>query len=48
MDLKFQSSSLELYNKYKEEMVHGFNGDEGEDWMVANLTVFLVTNTCMF
>jgi len=47
IDLSFKESSEKFYDKYKEEMVLGFTGDS-EDWLVANTTIFLITNFFMF
>jgi hypothetical protein len=47
MDLGFKESSEKFYDKFKEEMVLGFTGD-AEDWLVANTTIFLITNFFMF
>ena len=46
-DLSFKESGKKFYDKYKEDMVVGFNGDE-EDWLVANTTIFLITNFFLF
>ena len=47
MDLGFKESSGKFYDRFKEEMVLGFSGDS-EDWLVANTTLFLITNFFCF
>ena len=47
MDFDFKSSPSKFYDKFKEEMVIGFTGDS-DDWLVANTTIYLITNFFMF